>query len=114
MSEYIKFDCNGEEVEVTPETATLYTYRKLGKAGLNLSIYDHIFVELDDDTGYYLFMTGTPDETKQGVQQAMIDKGYTCFLNQDDVAQCDIKAFDDILIRRAMEDTDHVPESWNE
>lgn len=112
MSEHIKFNAGGQEIEVTPENATLYTYRKVGHAGLNLSMYDHIFIQRGEDDGYYLFLTGTPDDTKTATTTAMIENGYTCILNQEDVAQCDIRAFDNIIIKQAMTDTDHVPEGW--
>lgn len=116
MSEHLRFETpDGSAIEVDNDHATLFRYRKAGKAGLNLSIYDHIFITDDEEKGAYLFLIDTPEDVKERLTHTMIEQDYECYLNQDDVAECDINAFERIVMRPRLNDLgDSIPSEWLE
>jgi len=93
----------GGEKEIHRGNARLYTH--LGR----LAIYDHAFISGDDyNSGFYIFnFVGGYDELKA----FMLRNDFPAYLNQTEVAQGDIDAYDRI-IQKDMGDFDGVPEDW--
>lgn len=109
----LTFNVNGVEVEASAENTTLFRYRKVGKTGLNLAMYDHLFYANETgDMFLYGFLTDMTDEQKDVLTVGLISHGYNCVLNQDKVAECDIRAFDDYVIKPRLGDIEEFPEEW--
>lgn len=111
----LNIEVNGVEVECSPENTTLFTYRKLGDAGIRMSMYDHLFYhDEQQDVALYGFLTGMSQERKDMLLMSMIASGYNVVANQDRVAECDIRAYDEYVIKPQLGDIDHVPDGWGQ
>lgn len=82
--------------------ARLYTH--LG----HLALYDHAFITRDDGLGFYVFnfVGGYPE-----LSDFMLRNQFPAYLNQTEVAQVDIDAYDRV-IQKSAGDIDHVPDEW--
>jgi len=111
----LNFAVSGVEVECSPENTTLFTYRKVGATGLRLSMYDHLFYhDEEQDLALYGFLTEMDDERKEQLLITMLANGYNIVANQDVVAECDLRAFEDYVIKPKLEDLSdyHFPEEF--
>lgn len=91
------------EFEINRGNTRLYTH--LGK----LALYDHVHYN-DSETAFYVFnFVNGYDELASFVA----GNDFTMYLNQTDVPQCDIDAYDR-AISATMKDIDGVPEDWLE
>lgn len=109
----LTFTVNGIEVEATEENTTLFRYKKIGHTAANLAMYDHLFYANETGDMYlYGFLTNMSEEQKDLLTIAMISNGYNCILNQDKVAECDIKAFDEYVIQPSLNDIEELPDCW--
>lgn len=110
----IGFNVNGVDVECGPSNTTLFTYRKIGSAGLRLSVYDHLFYhDEEQDIAIYGFLTNMEEARKQLLMMSMLANGYSVVANQDQVAECDLRAYDRYVIQPQLGDIDHVPDEWD-
>ena len=117
MAERIVMNTNDGNFELNPENDTLYTYRRavndMGGLALGNAMYDHIFMRSDDgESAYYLFITSMNDETKKKLASKMLELGHECVINQDEVAECDVQAFEEIVVKPQLHDMDFVPSEW--
>lgn len=118
----IRVTVGDEEYEIGPDRASLFTF--LGKRAM----YDHVFIQLDKDdddtddddigrgktiTGVYVFSSLRPTMYEQ-MRDYMMDYDFPLHLNQREVADCDIAAYDDMVDREMadLEDVDTVPNEW--
>lgn len=99
------------EFEATRDNTFLFTF--LGKAGINLAMYDHVYIRMDEEgeepQGAYIFSI---NENFQPMADFMLENKYTAHLNMSEVAECDVTAFNN-MIRDNAEDLDNgIPEEW--
>lgn len=112
MDEAIRFKTGVGDLVATPENASLHRYKKLGKAGVNLAIYDHIFLITDDDP-IYIFMIEMSEQDKDAISSRMIDGNFECHLNLDSVSKSDTHAFDQVVIRPLLKGIEAgIPSNW--
>lgn len=92
---------NGEHLEATRDNARLYTF--LGKA----ACMNHIYISTENSGAYiFNFIDGF-----DVLSTYMIENEYPMYLNQTEVPQCDINAYDR-AIKNLSTDTDYLPEDW--
>ncbi len=74
----------------------------------HLACYDHAFITRDDEMGFYVFnfVGGYPE-----LKQFMLENDFPAYLNQTEVSQVDIDAFDRI-VQRSAQVPDEVPGDW--
>lgn len=106
----INFTVGDVELECSPENTTLYTYRRLG----NLAIYDHIFYhDEQQDLAFYGFVGNMEQSRKDELAATMLAHGYHVVANLDQVAECDLKAYDEYVIQPQLKELDNgVPGDW--
>ena len=98
---FVTLSIGSGEFVATRENTRLYTH--LGA----LALYDHVFCS-SEDRGFYIFsfVEGYPI-----LKQYMLENNYPMYLNQTEVAQVDVDAYDR-SIQRSMGDIDHIPDDW--
>lgn len=105
----INLGINGESYEARRDNTTLFTF--LGKVGINLSMYNHIFYRTKEEdgtaSGFYIW---DHNPVFNELAQFMIDNGYPAYLNMPKVPQCDLDAFDRTM--EASSDFDTLPSEW--
>ena len=82
--------------------ARLYTF--LGHTAL----YDHVFCTNEGDRGFYIFNF---IEGFNRLKEYMLANEFPAYINQTEIAQCDVDAYDRV-IQRSMGDIDYVPDEW--
>ena len=105
----LRLNINDSEFEATRDNTSLYTF--LGKAGLNLSMYNHIFCKTEDEDGvargFYLWQHY---EVYPEIVEFMAEHSYPAHLNMIEVPDFDKDAFDRAI--EASTDFDTLPEEW--
>jgi hypothetical protein len=96
---------NGQKIIGTRANASIFRF--FG----SLSMYDHIFIVIhaDEKKGVYLFRH-QPGYDK--IADYMMDHDYPAFVNMRKVAECDIKAFDEVVSSDADDTESGVPGDW--
>ena len=92
---------NGEQL-VHRGNARLYTH--LG----HLACYDHAFITKEDNMGFYVFnfVGGYPE-----LKEFMLRNDFPAYLNQTEVSQADIDAFERI-VQKGANIPDTLPDDW--
>lgn len=105
---------NGEEYEIGPNDASLFTF--IGKRAL----YDHVFIQLDEEdggkvTGVYVFSSLRP-AVYELMRDHMMDYDYPLHLNLQEVADCDVAAYDSMVDDEMtdLEQINTIPTEWLE
>lgn len=93
--------------EATRDNSSLF--RHIGAAAL----YDHIFIVTDEDSSYGTYVFRSCDSFEM-MSDYMIENGYPIHLNIREPAQCDVDAFERMILQACERDGDFVPEDWNE
>lgn len=103
---------NGE-IEVTRDNTTLFTF--LGRVGINLSMYDHVFITRGDadeegtTNGMYIFRANSGFDA---LEEYLITYDYPALLNMREVPQCDQDAFNKMIHDSTNDLDEGVPDSW--
>lgn len=92
----------GGEFDAYRDNTRLYTH--LG----SLAIYDHVFCTRENEQGFYIFNFVDGYST---IKKFMLKNDYPAYLNQTEVAQCDVDAYER-SIQRFLGDIDYLPENW--
>lgn len=79
----------------------LYTH--LGQ----LALYDHVFCS-QEESGFYIFNFVGGYET---LKEYMLQNAYPAYVNQTEVAQVDVDAFDRAMAA-STNDLDYLPDDW--
>lgn len=111
----IGLSCNGERVEVNNENTSLHRYRDIGRAGIRLSMYDHVFYHnQEDNTVIYGFLTDLTKDDKDYLTMAMIANNYLVVQNLNDVSEFDANAYEENIIQPQLDElnSEEIPESW--
>ena len=98
---------DGFEFEAKPDNTVLFTF--MGK----LALYDHVFFIRDEEKGQgsYLFNLHSSYEEVKGY---MLENGYPAHINMQEVAECDMNAFDHMLHNDAEAELESgVPDDWS-
>lgn len=101
---YVELHIPNEEVFLaTRQTARLYTH--LGK----LALYDHVYCN-DNERSFYVFSFVNGFEE---LAQHMAENQYPLYLNQTEISDTDIEAYDRAIASIASK-VEHVPDEWLE
>lgn len=95
----------GEPLEATPDNTSLFLF--LG----HLSMYNHIFIQTDDDHGAYIFERFVP-EVWGKIAKYVSRHGFPMHVNLREVAECDKTAFDRMVEVTVAEVDEGIPEGW--
>lgn len=105
----INLNVNEDTVEARRDNTTLYTF--LGA----LALYNHIFVVTDEESqtspGFYIF---ADQPVFQEMAKYMFDTDYPMHLNMQEVAECDLNAYDRHVEQMCQDVESGVPEDWND
>lgn len=91
---------DGTERRMDRHNSALFTH--LG----NLAMYDHCYIQTNEDTGCYIFRHSPVFEQLAGF---MVQNAFPMHLNRVDVAECDMDAFEKAV---ALEVPSEIPEDW--
>ena len=93
---------SGEDVELSADNT--YLYRHIG----NLTMYDHVFVVLPEETGIYFWQH---NEAYHTLAALAVENECTMHLNIREVSTTDMKYY----IEHQLKDLgDTLPEEWDE
>lgn len=106
----MKLNLAGAEFEATPENTSLFAY--LG----HLACYSHVFLQLGDNergqaTATYVFSSHPAFET---MREYMFENGYPLHVNLQEVAECDVGAFEAMIEQQMSDIESGVPDEWAE
>lgn len=107
----IVINLGDEDFEITPHNATLFTF--LGRNAM----YNHVFVATAEQSeegiigGAYIF---SHIEGFNNLAKMMRKMRFPAVINQPEVAQCDMEAFDLNIHHMAGDVEQGVPEGWDE
>ena len=113
MSDYEKIEMHLGDIrhEMTRENSHLSTY--LGNTGVNLAMYNYIYTVMDigsEKQGYYMF---AHTEGFNDVAVHMLQNKYPGVINQPEVSDYDVHAFNRDIQNDVASDTEMgVPEHW--
>jgi hypothetical protein len=93
------FNIGGSRLKTTPENAYIFVHAPLEQRG-----YDHIFIQTDDNGGYFLWRTIL---TRSGhdfdeITDGMMAEGYKAKMSET-VSDFDSKQFNDYVMRQTTE-----------
>lgn len=104
----MKIETNVGEIESKRDNTTLFTH--LGR----LACYDHVFIQTSTEDGVaggiYVFRDA---EVFDQMAEYMVENEYPMVLNKIDVAECDLKAFDNMVSNNTKDVGDYLPEEWD-
>jgi len=121
---FMKFQVGDEEFVGTPENTSLFLHWG-GKTAINGIEYDsrrfdHVFHRMDkkiggQTVGLYLFREKFGDNFSEAVNY-MMQAGFTCHINLQQVAEVDSDAYLSMLETQAQNEaddiSDFVPDDW--
>lgn len=107
---YFSFTDGEKTIEARRDNASLFTF--LGRAGLNLSMYDHVYiVDEEEQSGSYIFSAIPNFEV---VKRYMLENGYPAHLNMPKVGEQDLQAFELFMQQQTQDISNGIPENWEE
>lgn len=99
-------NADGENIEVTRDNASIFTF--LGRAAFN-----HVFIITDEEKSEGMYLFPFHDGFQELVDK-MADQRYPAHLNMVDVPDCDRIAYENSLQAELydLNETDTFPQNW--
>jgi hypothetical protein len=96
---------NGEGIKASADNTVVYSHK--GEA----EMYDHVFIEVNDKQGVYIWAQVPPDNQQfLDLAAAAVESGAEVHLNIQNVSNNDIQAFGRAALRDLNEIPDWLPE----